>query len=70
MKVKVGSKDETSFSLSIQASSMGLNMQTTFGKKHDSMMWMTPLSDDKSRFFATVKKSGIPLHEFTYTFAG
>ena len=32
-------------------------------------MWITPLSDDKKQFFATVKKAGLPL-TMTYTYKG
>jgi hypothetical protein len=32
------------------------------------MMWVTPLSDDKTRYFATVKKSGVPLDAFSYSY--
>lgn len=55
---------------SLQSSSLQLNLQASFPKQHDSIMWLTPLTDDKTRFFATVKKSGIPLDDFTYSYAG
>ena len=33
-------------------------------------MWLNPLSNDKMQFFATVKRSGIPLNDFSYNYMG
>lgn len=70
MKIILGEKDDKSYILSVKSRKLKLELEVTFPKQHDSMMWMTPLSDDKTRYFATVKKSGIPLDEFTYSYAG
>jgi len=39
-------------------------------EKHDSMFWMTALSEDQKLYFATSKKLGIPLQNASYTYKG
>jgi hypothetical protein len=38
--------------------------------KHESIMWVTPLSDDKTRYFATVKEAGHDFIMLSYTYDG
>lgn len=68
LKIKAGRKDDKHYKFSLSTSDFEL--EATFPVAHDSIMWMTPLSDDKRKYFATVKKAGIPLDPFTYTYKG
>lgn len=68
LRVKLGQHGDDQYRFSVQSDDLRLSIEAKFAKRHDSMMWMTPLSDDLSRFFATVKKSGIPLESFSYTY--
>jgi hypothetical protein len=70
IKIKVGKKDKLNYTFSLQVESLGLKMEADMSVNHDSMMWLTPLSDDKTRYFATIKKSGLPLNAFSYTYDG
>ena len=37
---------------------------------HDSMLWVTPLTEDGRLYFASAKKVGVPIFNANYTYHG
>lgn len=47
-----------------------LSIQGNFAGSHESFYWVTPLREDKTTYFETWKRVGIPLSKFTGTWKG